>query len=85
MNLASAASKKKYPDKSGNRDPAGARFIPGSTASGTAVAAPNPAMKNRLLTSTDALRLNPFDAVYSPRPGRAGSDGFRSSVDWTCP
>ena len=57
----------------------------GNTATGTAVAAANPAMKNRLLTSTDALRLNPFDAVYTPRRGRAASDEIRSSVDWTCP
>jgi len=72
MNLASAASKKKYPGKSGYRDPADGRIVPGSTAAGTAVAAPNPAMKDRLLTSTYVLRLNPFHPVYNPAAQRAG-------------
>jgi hypothetical protein len=72
MNLASAASKKKYPGKSGYRDPAHGRIAPGSTAAGTAVAAPNPAMKDRLLTSTDVLRVNPLDPVYNPAEQCAG-------------
>jgi hypothetical protein len=72
MNLASAASKKKYPGRSGYRDPAEARVAPGSTAPGTAVAAPNPAMKERLLTSTHVLRLNPLAPVYNPAGQRAG-------------
>jgi hypothetical protein len=29
-------------------------------------------MKDRLLTSTDVLRLNPFDPVYNPAGQRAG-------------
>jgi len=36
------------------------------------VAAPNPAMKDRLLTSTEVLRLNPFDPVYNPAGRSAG-------------
>jgi hypothetical protein len=57
MNLASAASKKKYPGRPGYCDPADLRTARGKAAPGIAVAAPNPAMKNRLLTSTYALRF----------------------------
>jgi hypothetical protein len=79
MNLASAASKKKYPGSPGYRDPADGRIAPGSTAAGTAVAAPNPAMKVRLLTSTDVPRLNPFHPVYNPAGRRAGWERIRGS------